>query len=76
MGFTLGFTLEVPLQIRGFFDSRGHLSMSNGLLTDNDRIVISADMREEILERIHTGHQGITKCRERANLSVWWPDIS
>ena len=30
-------------------------------------------MREEILERIHTGHQGITKCQAHANLSVWWP---
>ena len=67
---------KVPLQIRGVFDSRGHLSMSNGLLTYDDRIVIPAHMREEILERIHTGHQGITKCRERANLSVWWRGIS
>ena len=66
---------KVPLQIREFFDSRGHLSMSNDLLTHDDRIVIPADMREEILERIYTAHQGITKCRERANLSVWWPGI-
>ena len=36
------------LQIREFFDSRGHLSMSNGFLTYDDRIVIPADMREEI----------------------------
>ncbi|KAK2552902.1 hypothetical protein P5673_025850, partial [Acropora cervicornis] len=67
---------DVPYQIREFFDSRGHLSVSDALLTYDDRIVIPASMREEILERIHTGHQGITKCRERANLSVWWPGIS
>ena len=30
-------------------------------------------MREEILERIRAGHQGITKCQARASLSVWWP---
>ena len=60
---------NVPLQIREFF--RGHLSVSNGLLTYDDRVVVPADMREEILERIHTGHQGITKCHDCANLSVW-----
>ena len=67
---------KVPLEIREFFDSRGHLSMSNGLLTYDDRIVIPADMTEEILDDIHRGHQGTTKCCERANLSVWWLGIS
>ena len=38
--------------------------------------MISEDMREEILEHIHTGHQGITKCRQRAYQSVWWLGIS
>jgi len=47
---------EIPLQIREFFDSRGHLSMNNSLLTYDDRMVIPADMSEEILERIHTCH--------------------
>ena len=66
----------VQLQIREFFYSREHLSISNGLLTYDDRIVIPTEMREGILELIHTGHQGITKRRERADLSVWWPGTS
>ena len=33
-------------------------------------------IRKEILKQLHSGHQGITKYKERACCSVWWPEIT
>ena len=33
-------------------------------------------MRLDILDKLHEGHLGITKCHERVKRSVWWPGLS
>ena len=64
----------------GVLDSRGHLSVCNGLLTYDDcnsDTDVPANMKEK--ERKYwnafTRSQGITTCREHANMSVWWSGV-
>ena len=52
------------------------LCYHRGLLMKGNRLVIPLSLQRDILERIHEGHQGIVKCRERAKTSVWWPGMS
>ena len=33
-------------------------------------------LQQEILGKIHEGHQGIIRSRDRARQSVWWPGLS
>ena len=64
---------EVDDSLRDLYAVRGELSEHLGLLTRGSRIVIPDRLRADTLSKIHEGHQGINKCRERANISVWWP---
>ena len=52
------------------------LSVQKGLLLRGNQLVIPASLQREILDKIHVGHQGIRKCRERAKQAVWWLGLS
>ena len=61
--------------LKPYYHSRAELTVAEGLLLRGSRMVIPSGMRAEILEKIHSGHQGMTKCRQRAKDSVWWPGM-
>ena len=65
----LAYMPHQPL-LHPYWESRGHLSVVDNLLMYDDRLVIPRGMRLQILDCIHTGHLGITKCQSRARTSV------
>ena len=58
-----------------YWENRTHFSIVDDLLLCDERLVIPKSMRPEILKCIQTGHLGISKCRARAQASVWWPGL-
>ncbi|XP_011631330.1 uncharacterized protein K02A2.6-like [Pogonomyrmex barbatus] len=41
-----------------------------------NRMIIPADLRNVMLNKLHKGHMGITKTRRRVQSTMWWPNIS
>ena len=62
--------------LKPYWEARGELTLHNNLLLYNNRVVVSASLQQEMLEKIHQGHQGIQRCRLCAQISVWWPGLS
>ena len=66
---------KVASDIRPYWKVRESLTIANNLLVFNNRIVVPPSLRDETLKKIHTGHQGIERCRMRVRESVWWPGV-
>jgi transposase InsO family protein len=58
-----------------FYAFRNDLTVVGGLVMFNNRVFIPKLERERVLEDIHLGHQGETKCIQRASKVVWWPGM-
>jgi hypothetical protein len=68
---------DLSVEIHPYWKVRGKLTVDhNDLLLYGKRIVVPKALRTQTLQKIHTGHQGVERCRQRAQMSVWWPGIS
>ncbi|XP_037526322.1 uncharacterized protein K02A2.6-like [Rhipicephalus sanguineus] len=63
-------------KVRKYASVADKLSIVQGLLLRGTRIVFPPSLREEVLQQLHTGHQGVVRCRARARESSWGPAVS
>ena len=67
---------NLPTDLQEYLNYRDTLSIKNGLLTCGSRIIVPQEMRAEMLQYIHDGHQGKERCLLRARNTVFWPKIT
>ena len=66
---------DISKTLKPYYAERSSLSVNEGLLLKDSRLVIPATLRPDILRHLHDGHQGMTKTKENAANSVWWPGL-
>lgn len=67
---------DIPSYLQRYHEIRAHLTVMDGLLLYDHRIFIPDALKRKILTKIHEGHQGVGKCRARAQGTIFWLGIS
>ena len=67
---------DCPEILHPYWIFRECISLENGLLFKDDRLIIPEAERDQILELLHYGHYGITRTQDGAKESVFWLGIT
>ena len=66
---------NLPTDLHEFWNHREALSIESRLITCGNRIIVPKEMRPEMLQYIHEGHQGKERCLLWARNTVFWPKM-
>ena len=67
---------DVPKALRPYHGQRDSLTVEDGLILCGEAIIVPPGERKKVLEQIHQGHLGTSKCQYRARQCVYWPGIN
>ena len=67
---------SLDVKLRPYWKLRNELYNIDGVTMYDGRIIIPPSLRKEVLECLHSAHQGTVGMKARARSSVYWPGIS
>ena len=67
---------ELNPAIQQFFHYQAEMTVQEGIIFRDRRILIPLQLRKSILDKLHLGHMGITGTIRRARELVFWPGIT
>ena len=63
-------------EVKEYFRYREDLSVCDGLILFKSHALVPRSLRHEVLECLHSAHQGVQGMKSHAAESVFWPGIS
>lgn len=67
---------DLPPELRPYYQYRDKLTSFDGVALYNDRIIIPPNLRSNVLQALHSAHQGISQMCSRADASFFWPGMT
>ncbi|KAL0194540.1 hypothetical protein M9458_008112, partial [Cirrhinus mrigala] len=64
---------QCPPLVREYWNHRCDISEIDGMMFKGEKIIVPQSLRKDMLDRIHTGHMGVEKCKHRARDLLFWP---
>ena len=66
---------DVHQHVQPYHQYRKQLSIVDGVLCYKTRVVVPTTLRQEVLQTLHSAHQGTTGMINRAEQAVFWPGM-
>ena len=67
---------KCPPAVQPYYDERGELVESQGLVFRGEQLVVPLSLRKDMLNQLHSSHIGIGGCVRRAREILYWPRMS
>ena len=67
---------DVPKALRPYHGQHDSLTVEDGLILHGEAIIVPPGQKKKVLEQIHQGHLGTSKCQYRARQCIYWPGIN
>ena len=67
---------QLPAELKTYWNYRDEINSIDGLMFKGLKLIIPKELRNEMLDKIHSSHLGMVKCKSRAREVLFWPSMN